>query len=128
MSFIEFLVQITSERSVEVFLLGLTVLVLSMTLVALRRARKIRDSQKTRKVFSGVLPAEASAFGKVPKERQLEPKLVLQSNAQITQLIDIEEALLALRELYIRKLIDSDLYVRESMKHAARLNFVKGSL
>jgi len=42
-------------------------------------------------------------------------------NMDIKELLDIEEALLALRELYHRKLINSEVYVDQSMKHSERI-------
>jgi len=42
-------------------------------------------------------------------------------NLHIRDLLDIEESLLTLRELYQRRLIDSSIYVEKSMKHSARL-------
>ena len=42
-------------------------------------------------------------------------------NMNMDELLDIEEALLALRELYHRKLINAKVYVDESMKHSERI-------
>jgi hypothetical protein len=42
-------------------------------------------------------------------------------NMDIKDLLDIEDALLALRELYHRKLINSEVYVDQSMKHSERI-------
>jgi hypothetical protein len=128
MSFFEFLTQMIEEKSVEFFLLLLVVVVLLMLLVAIRRVSAINKNKKNRKIFSGVVPAKNPSLPKQKEEEQIEPKLFTQSNTQLSQLIDIEEALLALRELYQRKLIDADLYVQESMKYAAKLNFAEGTL
>ena len=42
-------------------------------------------------------------------------------NMNVSELLDIEEALLALHELYHRKLIAAEVYVDESMKHSERI-------
>jgi hypothetical protein len=128
MTFLEFFLQIIFERSIEVFLFALSIFVLLMILIVLRRSRKLRESKRSKKIFSGVIP-EVNAFSPTKnRELQIEPNFSIQSSVHVNHLIDIEEALLALRELYQRKLIDADLYVKESMKHAARLNFAKGSI
>jgi hypothetical protein len=128
MTFLEFLLQIIFERSIEVFLFALSIFVLLMILIVLRRSRKLRESKRSKKIFSGVIP-EVNAFSPTKsRELRIEPNFAIQSSVHVNHLIDIEEALLALRELYQRKLIDADLYVKESMKHAARLNFAKGSI
>jgi ABC-type sulfate transport system permease component len=43
------------------------------------------------------------------------------TSRSMSELLAIEESLMALRELYHRKLISSEIYVEESMKHSAQL-------
>ena len=121
-SFIEYLIKQTlmqPERMVEAFLVLLAVLLLLLLVAIFRRPKRQRptfqmpsDALQTREpsvrqdLFSQSIPTRAQQAG---------------THIGMADLLDIEEALLALRELYQRKLISAQVYIDESMKHSARL-------
>lgn len=122
-SFIEYVIKQTlmqPERMAEAFLVLLAALVL-LLLVAIFR----RPKSRARPTFQ--MPGD-SVQRQAPSVRQdlfsqSIPTRAQQVDAHIgmAELLDIEEALLALRELYHRKLIPAHVYIDESMKHSARL-------
>jgi hypothetical protein len=122
-SFIEYLIKQTiqrPDRMVEAFLVLLAVMLLFI-LVAIFR----RPNRNAAPKFQMPEPA-LSSLSEAPRKAIFSQSIPTQStravaNIDMTDLLDIEEALLALRELYHRKLIPSHVYIDESMKHAARL-------
>jgi hypothetical protein len=69
--------------------------------------------------------ADEIRFSSISKSTEKIEKRVLSSQISDVELLDIEEELLALRELYYRKLIDAETYIRESMKQSMRLHLEK---
>lgn len=122
-SFIEYVIKQTlmrPDRMVEAFLVLLALLVLLLLVAFFRRPKR-----NVRPAFQ--MPSE-SFSSHAPSVRQdlfsqSIPTRAQQAGAYIglAELLDIEEALLALRELYHRKLIPAHVYIDESMKHSARL-------
>ena len=122
-SFIEYLIKQTllrPDRMMEAFLILLAVMVLLILVAIFRRPKRKplpvfhmsespaanAPSAVRKDLFSQSIPTHAHPAG---------------SHMNMSDLLDIEEALLALRELYHRKLISANVYVDESMKHSARL-------
>ncbi|MEY4317092.1 MAG: hypothetical protein RI902_900 [Pseudomonadota bacterium] len=122
-SFIEYLIKQTllrPDRMIEAFSVLLALMVL-LILVAIFR----RPKRKPLPVFQMPEASAANAPSGVRKDlfSQSIPTRSAQagSHMNMAELLDIEEALLALRELYHRKLISANVYVDESMKHSTRL-------
>ena len=125
-SFLEYLIKQTlmrPDRMIEAFVVLTAVLVLVLLVAIFRRPKK-----NTRPVFQMPEPLAQNDVRNVRNVRndlfsQSIPNRTTQASAHIglSELLDIEEALLALRELYQRKLIPAHVYVDESMKHSARL-------
>jgi hypothetical protein len=122
-SFIEYLIKQTllrPDRMIEAFWILLAVMVL-LILVAIFR----RPKRHPLPVFH--MPESSSANAPPVVRKDLFSQSIPTRSAQagshmnMAELLDIEEALLALRELYHRKLISANVYVDESMKHSARL-------
>ena len=122
-SFLEYLIKQTlmrPDRMIEAFVLLTAVLVLVLLVAIFRRPK-----QNTRPVFQMPEPLAQNDVRNVRNDlfSQSIPNRTTQASAHmgLSELLDIEEALLALRELYQRKLIPAHVYVDESMKHSARL-------
>ena len=121
-SFLEYLIKQTlmrPDRMIEAFVVLTAVLVLVLLVAIFRRPKK-----NTRPVFQMPEPLAQNGVRNVRNDlfSQSIPNRTTQASAHIglSELLDIEEALLALRELYQRKLIPAHVYVDESMKHSAR--------
>lgn len=91
---------------ISVLLILIACLLISI-FIRLNRTKKIDMSNTTTAakppIFSSALVGGASSL----------------SAHSLDDLLAIEESLMALRELYHRKLISTDIYIKESMKHSS---------
>jgi hypothetical protein len=122
-SFIEYLIKqslMRPDRMIEALLLLTAVLVLVLLVAFFRRPDRSERPvlQMPQAPFLDASPSvRPDLFSKSIPSRS---ERVI-SNKDVAELLDIEEALLALRELYQRHLISAQVYVDESTKHSARL-------
>lgn len=122
-SFSQFLINESLRRPDLV--LGATFLVLTLLVTALLMVRSNRAKAKSVAAFR--LDGRDPYLGDVSMPHQMFSSAIPKrtgisaSQTNMNELLDIEEALLALRELHHRKLIPAEVYVEESMKQSTRL-------
>ena len=113
--FLELLVLISIASPIFTWVTFSSVLgLLVITLVVLRSRSKQKAIEKVlshHRAHNQVSPSP-------PQRPEIRSSVI---NMNMDELLDIEEALLALRELYHRKLINAQVYVDESMKHSERI-------
>ena len=114
--FLELLVLISIASPIFTWVTFSSVLgLLVITLLVLR-------SRSKQKAIEKVVLSHHRAHNQVtpspPQRPEIRSSVI---NMNMDELLDIEEALLALRELYHRKLINAQVYVDESMKHSERI-------
>jgi hypothetical protein len=101
----------------------LTVMLLRVTSRSIAAMERVSEAQLSPRT---VLPGSAS-FGHGSDDRAIPETVRVRATPARTlrntlpELLDIEESLLGLRELYWRRLIPLDVYARESLKVGSRL-------
>jgi len=113
--FLTLLIQIS--KASPTFTLVTFICLLSFLLIVLII---LRNKNKQKRIEKKLL-SHQSSYQQVSSGVTGTPIFSSVLNMEIKELLDIEEALLALRELYHRKLINSDVYVDQSMKHSERI-------
>jgi hypothetical protein len=113
--FLDLLVQISKASptfSLVTFLCFLGFLLISLILIRKRSKQKSIEKKLTNHQSSH------QGFPRASSVPSMQSSVL---NMDISELLDIEEALFAIRELYHRKLINADIYVDQSMKHSERI-------
>jgi hypothetical protein len=122
-SFSQFLINESLRRPDLV--LGATFLVLTLLVTTLLMVRSNRAKAKSVAAFQ--LNGQGPYLGDANMPHQMFSSAIPKrtgisaSQTHMNELLDIEEALLALRELHHRKLIPAEVYVEESLKQSTRL-------
>ena len=110
------------ELALWVFISVFAIFVLLITVLVIRAMRKHRARKEAQSAFLRSL--QQTQHRQQPIfTAALQPASVgnVMSRRHIDELLAIEDSLLALRELYHRKLIPAEVYISESQKYAENL-------
>lgn len=129
MSFLFPVIEFVLNRPLESVIGLMAFMLIVMTIVLLRvihrslhAAQLVTERQRQSAREPGLGIAQAPVTQPVaPETSRVRSAPGRTLRRSLDELLEIEEALLGLRELYWRKLIPTDVYVRESLKLGSRL-------
>lgn len=129
MSFLFPVIEFVLNRPLESVIGLMAFMLIVMTIVLLRvihrslhAAQLVTERQRQSAQEPGLGIAQAPVTQPVaPETSRVRSAPGRTLRRSLDELLEIEEALLGLRELYWRKLIPTDVYVRESLKLGSRL-------